>query len=325
MKIVNYLDVPINLNNSNYQPYHKRDNEILYIHKDSNHPPSTLKKIPTSTEKRISTLTSTETIFNESKEIYQKALEKSGYWQTLKYHPANENVSNNKRTRKRNLIWFNPPFSANVKTKVGNYFLNLIRKPFPPHHKFSKLFNRNTIKVSYSCMPNIKAEIHKHNKNALEKALEKHPDTQLCNCTNKNQCPLNGQCLTESIVYQANITANIPGYKEKVYLGVSETTFKVLYGNHKKFFTKERHKNDTQLSKEYCKAKQQNGIPRMKWKILRKCHPYNQKKRQCILCLNEKYEIACYKGDNLLNKRTDILGTCRHRNKYKLKNCHSKD
>ena len=103
---------------------------------------------------------------------------------------------------------------------------------FPPGHKFSALFNRNTIKVSYSCMPNIKAEIHKHNINTLEKAQRKHPDTQLCNCTNKKQCPLNRQCLTESIVYQANITANIPGYKEKVYLGVSETTFNPIQDWH---------------------------------------------------------------------------------------------
>ena len=137
MKIVNYLDVSLNLNKSN---------------------------------------------FNESKQIYQKALEKSGYTQNLKYHPANENVSNNKRNRKRNVIWFNPPFSVNVKTKVGNYFLNLIRKHFPPRHKFSKLFNRNTIKVSYSCMPNIKAEIHKHNKNIFKKVKKRtsrYPALQL--------------------------------------------------------------------------------------------------------------------------------------------------
>ena len=95
----------------------------------------------------------------------------------LKYHPAYENINNNKRNRKRNVICFNPPF----KTKVGNYFLSLIKKYFPPRHKFSKLFNRNTIKVSYSWMSNIKAEIHRHNKNNLEKAQQKHPDTQLCN------------------------------------------------------------------------------------------------------------------------------------------------
>ena len=34
MKLVNYLDVTLDLNNSNYKPYHKPDNEILYILKD---------------------------------------------------------------------------------------------------------------------------------------------------------------------------------------------------------------------------------------------------------------------------------------------------
>ena len=148
MKIVNYVDVLLDSNNSNYKPYHKPDNEILYIHKNSNHPPSIFKQIPTSIEKRNSTWSSNETIFNESKETYQKALEKAGYWQTLKYHPSTENVSKNKR----NVIWFNLPFRPNVKTKVGNYFVNLVRKHFPQRHKFSKLFNHNTMKVSYQIL-----------------------------------------------------------------------------------------------------------------------------------------------------------------------------
>ena len=72
MKIVNYLDVSLNLNNSNYMPYHKPDNEILYTHKDPNHPLSILKQIPTSIEKSISTLSSNETIFDESKKYTKK-------------------------------------------------------------------------------------------------------------------------------------------------------------------------------------------------------------------------------------------------------------
>ena len=171
-------------------------------------------------------------------------------------------------------------------------------------------------------MPNIKSEINKHNKNTLEKAQQKHLDTQLCNCTKEKQCLLNGQCLTNSIAYQDNITANIPGYRKEVYFGLSETTFKCCYGNHIKSSAKQRHKNDTKLSKEYWKWKQQNRAI-IKLKVLWKSQAYNQKKRQCILCLNEKHEIASYKGDNLLNKRTEIVGTCRHKNK--LKNCYSKD
>ena len=45
----------------------------------------------------------------------------------------------------------------------------------------------------------------------------------------------------------------------------------------------------------------------MKWKVLKKYQTYNQKKKQCILCRNEKYETVCYKRDNLLIKRTETL------------------
>ena len=48
-------------------------------------------------------------------------------------------------------------------------------------------------------MPNIKAKIHTRNKSTLQKARQKRPDTQLCKCTNKERCPLNGLCLAESI------------------------------------------------------------------------------------------------------------------------------
>ena len=51
------------MNNSTYDPYHKPDNKILYIDKDSNSPPNILKQIQTATEKRNSSLSSNETIF----------------------------------------------------------------------------------------------------------------------------------------------------------------------------------------------------------------------------------------------------------------------
>ena len=55
------------------------------------------------------------------------------------------------------MIWLNPPYSVNIVTKVGKHFLSLLGKHFPPHTKFHKIFNRNTIKISYSCLPNMKA------------------------------------------------------------------------------------------------------------------------------------------------------------------------
>ena len=43
--------------------------------------------------------------------------------------------------------------------------------------------------------------------------------------------------------------------------------------------------------------------PKVTWRIIRKCAFFNTTKRKCYLFLNEKSEIASYKGDNLLNKR----------------------
>ena len=72
-----------------------------------------------------------------------------------------------------------------------------------------------------------------------------------CNCRNKDTYPLPKSCQTKCIVYQANIDCHNAGYKQKCYLGSCETTFKDRFGNHKKSFNHVKHKNDTELSKEF--------------------------------------------------------------------------
>ena len=121
MKIVNYLGVTFNLNDGTYRPYQKPDNIIQYIHVESNHPPNIIKQIPKAIEKRLSQLSSSEEIFNESAPFYEDKLHQSGYQQKLKYNPVNTEI-NNKRNYKRNIISFNPPFSRNVSTKIDKYF-----------------------------------------------------------------------------------------------------------------------------------------------------------------------------------------------------------
>ena len=94
------------------------------------------------------------------------------------------NYNNNPRERNRNKIWFNPPFSRNAATKIGRYFLNLLDRHFPQDHKFHKIFNRNNIKVSYSCMPNIKSVINSHNRTILHSPVNNQ--SRACNCSNEN-------------------------------------------------------------------------------------------------------------------------------------------
>ena len=113
-------------------------------------------------------------------------------WATMYSH--NQNMSNRNsnsmsfsnnnanKNRKRNIIWFNPPFSMNVKSNIKKNFLQLIDKHFPRSSKLHKIFNRNTVKVSYSCTPNFQKIIKGHNKQSRSRKEQKTAD---CNCRRK--------------------------------------------------------------------------------------------------------------------------------------------
>ena len=66
LKVVDYLDVTFNFTDSSYRPFHKTNIEINYIHKQSNYPPSIIKQLPLSVERRFSKFSSNEKIFNDS-------------------------------------------------------------------------------------------------------------------------------------------------------------------------------------------------------------------------------------------------------------------
>ena len=94
----------------------------------------------------------------------------SGYKTKLRYQQPNEI----KTKRKRNIVWFNPTYSKSVKTNIGRIFIELISKHFPPNHKFVKIFNKNTIKFNYSCMPNMRSKINGHNEKYCNPSPQSH-------------------------------------------------------------------------------------------------------------------------------------------------------
>ena len=103
---------------------------------------------------------------------------------------------------------FNPPFSKNVKTNIARNFLCLIDKHFPPNHKLHKIFNRDTVKVSYSCMNNVKSIISKHNTRITGRSKPQCEVIDPCTCRDKKTCPLQEKCMTKDIVYKATITTS---------------------------------------------------------------------------------------------------------------------
>ena len=159
------MDVTFDLKPTTYYEYRKLNNELLYINKHSNHPPSIINQIPSMISNRISENSSDKNHVDKAAPDYNIALKNSGFNENVTYIPSRSK----RQTRKRQIVCFNPPYSANVKTNVGKIFMRLVDKHFPCHHKYYKLFNRNNIKLSYSCMPNMSNIIRKHNSKIMKK------------------------------------------------------------------------------------------------------------------------------------------------------------
>ena len=313
---VNFLDVSFDLNSNKFFPFRKPNDSPLYIHANSNHPPSIIKQLPSMIGNRLSSLSCNENEFKSALPPYVDALKKSNYSLPNNTLPF-VTPTKNKRSRKRNIIWFNPPYNSAVKTNIGKKFLQLLKTHFPIHHRLHKIFNNNNIKLSYSCMPNIENIISNHNKTILN-STDPQTSTPPCNCRNKNKCPLNGKCRESSIVYKASIfTETNP---KKYYYGLCETEFKTRFNNHIHTFKSEQKRNATELSKEVWRIKEEGKIPSIEWQIVKKAKPYKCGDRKCNLCLEEKLFILLSDNRTSLNKRNELIAKCRHKTKFKLRN-----
>ena len=128
----------------------QKNNKPIYLNKHSNHPPSIFKQLQKLIEKRISETSSNKGIFDESIKLYEDALKESGFSEALSYIAPT--INKKQKNRKRKIIWFNPPFTRSVKSNIDWIFLHLLSKHFPRNHTIHKIFNRNTVKISYSCL-----------------------------------------------------------------------------------------------------------------------------------------------------------------------------
>ena len=315
LKSVDYLDVTLNLTNGLFQPYRKPNDEPLYINMKSNHPPTVIKQIPAAINRRLSALSSNKETFDKAKPIYDKALRSSGFNESLHYCKKNTTAPT-KRNRKRNTIWFNPPYSKNVQTNVAKTFLNLIKKHFPPNHNLHPIFNKNNVKVSYSCMPNMSSIIKNHNKKILNNNTTPKNG---CNCRQKDQCPLDNNCLTTSVIYKANVTTDKDN-TGKNYIGLTEGTFKQRYTQHNLTFRNRKYANRTELAKHIWKLKDNKENYKINWSIISSASAYNNISKRCNLCITEKLHIIKADKARNLNKRTELISKCRHENKYFLAN-----
>ena len=82
LQITDFLDVTFDLRTDKYYPYRKDNNQLLYINKQSNHPPTIIKQIPSMVSGRISDISCNKEYFDKAAPAYNNALKFSGFNKT---------------------------------------------------------------------------------------------------------------------------------------------------------------------------------------------------------------------------------------------------
>ena len=164
-------------------------------------------------------------------------------------------------------------------------------------------------------MKHIGQIITSHNKKIL--ATKTEPEKP-CNCK-KTECPLLNKkhsCRTENVVYKAVVKSP----KEiRSYIGLTSLEFKQRFYKHRSDFKHKKQKDSTRLSKYIWNLKDNNIEYSIDWSILRKTKKTNNGDKICSLCIMEA-KLIMENKQGPLNKRTEIMSKCRHRNKFLLKN-----
>ena len=301
MDRTDFLDITLDMKKRTYAPFRKMNSETRYISTQSNHPRNIIKEIPKMISKRISNRSKNKEEFEKVESYYNEALQRSGYKEKITFEKEKDNTKKRKRRRRRNIIWYNPPFCHSVKTNLAGKFIRLVDKHFNKQHPLNKIFNKNSLNISYSCMDNMDKIIANHNRKILEPKEKDPKKIKLC-CKNKAKCPLNEvgkSCDTENVIYKAYVTTD---KDTNTYIGLTSNSFKTRWYGHQESFRNEKSKNKTSLSSYIWELKEKQAQYTIKWDIIKEIRKNSYGTKWCRLCTSEASEIMKNK-ENPLNKK----------------------
>ena len=165
-------------------------------------------------------------------------------------------------------------------------------------------------------MPNVKQQISAHNKLLLQQSTANEDENERrCNCgAGENKCPLEGECLAKSVIYQA--TVKTERNTRETYVGITAGKVKNRYTNHMSSFRNENQRTVTSLTQFIWSLIDVGERYDVTWNMIKKARPYFTTNKQCNLCLAEKHNIFCNNCLGTLNTRHLLISACWHKIKH---------
>ena len=103
--ITGFLDINFDLKSATYYPYRKPNSELLHVNKHSSHRLSIINQIPSMISNQSSQNSCDKNHFDKAAPDYNIVLKNSGFNESVTYIPS----PFKRQTRKRQIVWFNPP------------------------------------------------------------------------------------------------------------------------------------------------------------------------------------------------------------------------
>ena len=136
-----------------------------------------------------------------------------------------------------------------------------------------------------------------------------------CNCIQKVQCPMNGECLLPNVVYEGEVT-NITDDITRLYVSVTQRPWKDRRAVHNSGINHREYSIKSELTKYIWSLKDAGKQYKLTWRILEKVKG-KLIGGECKLCVAEKLHIITHpKRDLLINSKTAIM--CKHKSKWML-------
>ena len=99
-------------------------------------------------------------------------------------------------------------------------------------------------------------------------------------------------------MYKATLTSNQDSYQHKIYYGITKTTFKKRYENHKNPSCMKSTKATWKFLMNYGRSTATNTFQMLHGKYLENTSRVTLTAKRFYLCSKEKLEIGRYKGHN---------------------------